>query len=240
VGGALERHLRTWLGAWPPAGDLEIVGCAGRERPGWDERLHPLVVVAEPAGAVVSVPRSAVEAVERVLAGLSDTGPAPRADAAAGPVRWPSALAAAVGAPGRAVTEMTFRFTTQPAPLPDAGEWTLAEQPGLPAWLRMFAGAVLVARDASGAYAAGVGIKRHDRHGHELAVGTAPAARGRGLARRLVAQAARDVLAAGAVPTYAHDPGNLASARVAEAAGFPDRGWRIVRLDDGDPGTASA
>lgn len=85
---------------------------------------------------------------------------------------------------------------------------------------------VLVVRDQRGRYLAGVGIKRHDRHGHELAVGTVPAARGRGLARRLVAQAARRVLDDGAVPTYLHDRSNAASARVAEAAGFPDRGWR--------------
>jgi len=29
------------------------------------------------------------------------------------------------------------------------------------------------------------------------------------------------------VPTYLHDPANLASARVADAAGFPDRGWAV-------------
>jgi predicted GNAT family acetyltransferase len=64
-----------------------------------------------------------------------------------------------------------------------------------------------------------------------LAVGTVPEARGRGLARRLVAQAARRVLDEGAVPTYRHDFDNVASARVAEAAGFPDRGWRSYGVD---------
>ena len=57
---------------------------------------------------------------------------------------------------------------------------------------------------------------------------TAERARGRGLARRLVAQAARRVLAGGALPTYLHAPDNEASARVARAAGFPDRGWQVV------------
>ena len=85
---------------------------------------------------------------------------------------------------------------------------------------------MLVVRDADGDYLAGAGVKRHDAYGHELAVGTVPAARGRGLARRLVAQAARRVLDEGAVPTYLHERDNLASARVADAAGFPDRGWR--------------
>ena len=78
--------------------------------------------------------------------------------------------------------------------------------------------------------AAGVGIKRHTPHGHELAVGTEPAHRGRGLARALVAQAARRVLAEGAVPLYLHEFANSASAQVAAAAGFPDRGWRVVGL----------
>jgi predicted GNAT family acetyltransferase len=86
---------------------------------------------------------------------------------------------------------------------------------------------VLIARDPeSGAYLAGVGLKHHDRYGQEIAVGTEPAARGQGLARRLVAQAARRVLDEGAVATYQHDPANIASSRVADAAGFPDRGWR--------------
>lgn len=117
-----------------------------------------------------------------------------------------------------------FRWCTDPAPLPEVGEWVPPTLPGLPPWLRLFDREVLVVRGADGAYRAGVGIKRHDAYGHELAVGTVPTARGRGLARRLVAQAARRVLDEGAIPTYLHDPGNAASGRVAEAAGFPDRG----------------
>jgi hypothetical protein len=38
------------------------------------------------------------------------------------------------------------------------------------------------------------------------------------------------VLAAGAVPTYLHDPANHASAKVAAAAGFPDLGWKAVGI----------
>ncbi len=90
---------------------------------------------------------------------------------------------------------------------------------------------VLVAWDPdTGAYLAGVGIKHHDPYGREIAVGTATAAEGRGLARALVAQAARRILDEGAVPTYQHDPANVASARVADAAGFPDRGWRSAAV----------
>jgi predicted GNAT family acetyltransferase len=36
------------------------------------------------------------------------------------------------------------------------------------------------------------------------------------------------VLDDGKVPTYLHDLRNRASARVAEAAGFHDLGWRLV------------
>ena len=129
-----------------------------------------------------------------------------------------------------------FRWTDRPAPLSDAGEWVAADHPSVPPWLRRFGGEVLVAVDhGTGEHLAGVGIKRHDPHGRELAVVTAEAARGRGLARRLVAQAARRVLDEGRVPTYVHDRRNTASARVAAAAGFPDRGWSFLAVDPGEP-----
>lgn len=126
------------------------------------------------------------------------------------------------------LAEMVFRYTCAPAPLADAGVWVSAHDPALPAWLRPFGGDVLAALEG-GEYRGAAALKRHDAYGHEIAVGIAPSARGRGLARRLVAQAARSVLARGGVPTYVHGLDNLASARVADAAGFPDRGWRILR-----------
>jgi predicted GNAT family acetyltransferase len=46
----------------------------------------------------------------------------------------------------------------------------------------------------------------------------------------LVAQAAHDVLSNGALPFYLHDQDNVASARVAEAAGFANHGWRGLDL----------
>ena len=81
-----------------------------------------------------------------------------------------------------------------------------------------------------GTFAAGVGIKRHDRFGHELSVGTGDTYSGRGLGRRLVAQAARRVIDQEAVPTYLHDPRNIASAKVVEAAGFAGDAPVIDRL----------
>jgi GNAT superfamily N-acetyltransferase len=211
----LASHLAEWLGAWPGSAGLHVVGSPKRAAPGWDGALHPVVAVAAPGSVVLSVAPSRADAVGRAV------GRDPR--------HWRDAVPALVGET-RPLVEMAFRFTVQPVPLPDAGVWLASDDPALPGWLRPFGGDVLAALDADGRYLAGVGIKRHDAFGHELAVGTDPAARGAGLARRLVAQAARAVLAGGAVPTYAHELGNVASARVADAAGLPDRGWRILRL----------
>jgi GNAT superfamily N-acetyltransferase len=140
------------------------------------------------------------------------------------------AISIALGQPGLKLSRATFRWSGQPATLPEVGEWVPHEDPRIPAWLQAFNGDVLVAWDDEGRVAAGVGRKRHNRYGHELAVGTDPAHQGRRLARKLIAQAARRVLADGAVPLYFHLPDNVASARVADAAGFPDRGWHVVGL----------
>ncbi|MFY1668924.1 GNAT family N-acetyltransferase [Plantactinospora sp. WMMB334] len=221
----LHHHLVTWLGQWPAGGGLDVVGSERRVQPGWDGQPHPVVGVGSPHGAVLSVPPARVAAVRALR---------PRPIAA-----LLSALPAALGLPGWSGYRAVFRYTLAPAPLPDGGEWVDAGDPMVPPWLRPFGGDVLVMRDSAGAYLAGVGVKRHDGYGHELAVGTEPAGRGRGLARRLVAQAARRVLDEGAVPTYLHDPGNVASARVARAAGFDDRGWSaygLMKRDQPTPG----
>ncbi|GIF48762.1 acetyltransferase (GNAT) family protein [Asanoa ferruginea] len=207
----LYHHLVTWLGQWPTSQALQIVGSDRRLRPAWDGSIHPAVGVGSPDGVLLSVPPQRVEAV-RAIADL----PVPD---------LLEKLPGAVGFDGWRALRAVFRFTTEPAPLPDAGEWVPVNDPAVPGWLRPFGNEVLIARDEAGDYLAGVGIKRHDPYGNELAVGTEPAARGQGLARRLVAQAARRVLDEGAVPTYLHDPVNFASAKAAEAAGFPDLGW---------------
>ncbi|MEV0715056.1 GNAT family N-acetyltransferase [Asanoa sp. NPDC050611] len=207
----LYHHLVTWLGQWPIRQALQIVGSEKRLRPGWDGAVRPVAGLGTPDGVLMSVPPDKVDTV-RALADL------PLPDLL-------DKLPGAVDHDGWRAFEAVFRWTTDPAPLPDAGEWIPAVDPVVPKWLRPFGAEVLVARDDDGGYLAGVGIKRHDPYGNELSVGTEPAARGRGLARRLVAQAARRVLDEGAVPTYLHDPANLASGKVATAAGFPDLGW---------------
>ena len=107
------------------------------------------------------------------------------------------------------------------------GEWLPFDDPRVPEWLHPFGGDVLVHLEDD-RYIGGVGLKRHDEHAWELSVGTEEEARGKGIARRLVVTAARRVLDEGRVPTYLHDLRNTASAHVAEASGFPDRGWRLL------------
>jgi GNAT superfamily N-acetyltransferase len=210
----LTAHLATWLGRWPGEGPgLTVVGSARRTEPAWDGHVYPVLAVSDADGSgVLSVPPAVVDAVRAVLA--ADGGDRSRVPAAAG-----------VG--GRLFTGV-FRWSTAPADLPDAGTWIAADDPSVPEWLWPFGGDVLVAVDPdTGEHLSGVGIKRHDAFGYELAVVTRPAAEGRGLGRRLVAQAARRVLDEGAVPTYLHAVENHASAHLATAAGFPDRGWAV-------------
>jgi GNAT superfamily N-acetyltransferase len=211
----LAAHLATWLGRWPGEGPgLTVVGSTRRAEPGWDGSVYPVVGVSDADGrGVLSVPPSAMEAVRAVLT--------------AGAEADRSRIPAAAGAEGRFFIGV-FRWSTAPAELPDAGTWIAADDPSVPEWLRPFGGEVLVAVDpATGEHLSGVGIKRHDAVGHELAVVTRPAAEGRGLGRRLVAQAARRVLDEGRVPTYLHAVSNHASAHLATAAGFPDVGWTV-------------
>jgi hypothetical protein len=223
----LSAHLRSWLGHWPaPPGEVVVVGSPMRVGPGWDGRTRPFIGVASPEGAVLSVPPGAEPAVRRL--GLS------RQRLLSVPEEGDRALGEDIG---RAVRQVggrlgrgCFRWTVRPAELEDAGEWLPTSDPRVPSWLHPFNGDVLIAWDEDGNYGAGVGRKQHDRWGHELAVVTEEPLRGRGIARRLVAQAARRVLADGAVPTYLHDFDNRASAHVADAAGFADRGWQFLAL----------
>jgi GNAT superfamily N-acetyltransferase len=210
----LGEHLRSWVGAWPPERHLQVVANPRRALPGWDGSVAPVAGVVTADG----------DAVIGVLPEIADDA---AAAAAGGDL---DALLAALprllgrrGIAGRGV----FRWSTAPTDLPDAGVWIPHDDPRVPEWLRPFGGDVLVVLDDD-RYVAGVGIKKHDAAGNEISVGTEEAARGRGLARRLVAQAARRILADGAVPTYLHAADNIASAKAADAAGFPDLGWKVV------------
>ena len=224
----LVAHLTEWLGAWPDTPGLTVVGSHRREEPGWDGRVFPVIGVRSPATSVLSVPPADAAAVRSGAARLAN------GDGGDGGHVWDELLPllpSLLAREGRFVYSGVFRWSDAPANLPDAGDWISHDHPSVPGWLRPFGHDVLIAWDPdTGQYLAGVGIKHHDEYGGELAVGTEEAARGRGLARRLVAQAARRLLDEGRVPTYQHDPANVASARVADAAGFPDRGWRSAGM----------
>lgn len=207
----LAAHLDEQLGRWPATGPFDVVGSVRRQRPGWDGQVCPAYAMAGPGGTVLSVPPDRVARAGDLAAG--------------GVAAVLGDLGEVVGRPSMRTARMVFRWCTDPTALPEAGSWGPAGDPGVPEWLRPFGGEVLLATDDAGQHLGGVGIKRHDRHGAELAVVIARPARGRGLARRLVAQAARRVLDEGSIPTYLHLPDNTASARVADAAGFVDPGW---------------
>lgn len=131
--------------------------------------------------------------------------------------------------PGAKLFSGVFRWSDDPSPDRGRGVWIPTTDPRTLDWLAPFNGDVLVGF-VGDRVAAGVGRKQHDRWGHELAVVTEPDFRGQGWATDLIAQAAHRVLSDGAVPTYLHSPDNKASALTADAAGFPDRGWRIHGL----------
>jgi GNAT superfamily N-acetyltransferase len=218
----LSAHLASWLGAWPPGGPegLVVVGSERRVEPGWDGEVRPVAGVATTTGAVLSVPPAALDRTLALGSDLDVVGPR---------------LAGVLDLPGWRFARGAFRWSHAPTPGDDVGEWLDPQDERVLPWLRPFNGDVLVAL-VDGEAAAGVGRKQHDRHGHELAVVTEEAHRGKGLAALLVAQAARRVLDDGAVPTYLHAPGNVASAATAVRAGFPDEGWQVLGLFGGPPG----
>jgi hypothetical protein len=221
----LVAHLRSLLGAWPPVpGTVEVVGSERRLREHGGRWWLPAFAVSAPEGAVLSLPPAAAERLRDTHVDLDS------------PELWRE-VAELAGEPGARSGRGVFRWTERPAAGPEAGEWVDPADPRIPGWLRPFDGEVLAAFDEGGTYLGGAGRKRHDRHGHEISVGVEPPARGRGLARALTIRMARRILADGAVPTYIHDPQNGPSCRVADAAGFPDRGWRAMAVwrAGGDP-----
>ena len=210
----LHRHLRRWLGAWPPTEGVTIVGCARRAQPCWDGVIRPFAGVSTPEGTVLSVAPDRLDAVRAAGSRLEEVL---------------EALPQALGQPAAVVGRGVYRYSAAPSNGDRIGEWVPFDDSDVPSWLRPFGGKVLIVREG-GRYVAGLGIKRHDELGQEVAVATEEPWRGRGLARALVSRAAADILRGGGVPIYLHGRSNAASARVAEAAGFPDRGWFILGL----------
>jgi RimJ/RimL family protein N-acetyltransferase len=110
---------------------------------------------------------------------------------------------------------------------PPVHEVTLldASDPRLPDWvIGHFTGEAWVVLDSDGSVLSTAVLKRYDDRVREISVGTAERARGRGLARSVVAAAARAVLAQGRAVLYNHAPDNYASAKVAESVGLHEFG----------------
>lgn len=230
---ALERHLGSWFGAWvPPREGIAVVAAARRDEPTWDGAIRPLLGAVGPdgTGALVVAPRLRDD-----VAAIVEGGPSSLLDDDA----TRRAVGELVLGEGAVLGLGVLRWVAADEDavaddVADLGVWLDHRDPRVPAWLHPFGGDALVALDDDGAYAAGVGVKRHDPSGHELAVVTDEAHRGQGLARRLVATAARAELAVVPVVTYLHARDNLGSARVADAVGFRDRGWSIVSVFGGE------
>jgi RimJ/RimL family protein N-acetyltransferase len=103
----------------------------------------------------------------------------------------------------------------------------------LPDWvIGHFTGEAWVVLGERGEVLSTAVLKRYDERLREISVGTAAAARGRGLARSVVAAAARAVLAEGRAVLYNHDPDNHASAKVAESVGLHELGRYHVVVTD--------
>jgi len=152
----LQRHLRSWLGSWPPREPFDVIGDLTRTDPGWDGRVHPAVGVGNADdGDLLSVPVDAVDEVRAAGSGLPEVLPA---------------LPGILGVTDRGAFTAVFRWSEAPARLADAGVWVPSDAPGVPEWLHPFRSDVLVATDAGGAHLGGVGLKHHDVHGRELAV----------------------------------------------------------------------
>lgn len=222
----IERRLTTFLqsrlGVWPPQQPIQVVPWPIRDAPGWDGSSLPMVGIESPLGTVLSYsPTRLPDAANIDLVRLEDE---------LGTVDAYMTIPKLFGRPDLHFGRGVFRYVDQPADLPEIGEWTSRDDPRLPEWLLPFNGDVLIAWDEKGEYAAGVGLKKHNEYGHEISVGTDPGHRGKGLARMLVAQAAKHILRDGAIPIYLHGDRNAASQRVADQSGFPDRGWHIVEL----------
>ena len=216
----LTQHLRYHLGFWPPTPGLTVVGSERREQPGWDGTVRPMSGVETVDGAVISVGPLHLGAVRALGDDVDTVG---------------AGLGVALGRPSWRFGRGIFRWSGAPTPSDDPGIWLPSNDPRVLPWLKPFNGDVLVGFDEHGSVAAGVGRKIHGRQGHELAVVTEEGHRGQRWAQRLVTQAARRVLDEGAVPIYLHAEDNIASARTADASGFPDLGWRMLGLFPGSP-----
>lgn len=218
----LQAFLASRLGKWPPESTLEMRSCDLRDDPRWDGKAVAFLGIESPYDTVLTYSPTIFPdadaldpiAVEDEL-GNSETH---------------MTIPVIFGHEGMHFGRAVFRYLGEFVDLPEVGTWVDPTDARLPDWLKPFNGGVLVHWADDGGYAGGVGLKLHNEFGIEISVGVNPAFRGRGLAQALVAQSAREIWNRGAIPLYLHGTHNAASARVADKAGFPDRGWHIIEM----------
>ncbi|MDA8196225.1 MAG: GNAT family N-acetyltransferase [Actinomycetota bacterium] len=210
--------LKEYLGGWPEEKtSITIISDPKRDEPGWDGAVRRAVGVIDENGAgVLSLaPHLADPLLERL-------GKDKIFKDEVGEVARHLGAREFFG---------VFRWSTSINSFDDIGQWIDANDESVPDWLKPFGHEVLVAFDDDHNYIGGVGIKYHLEHGREIAVVVDERAARRQVARRLVSKAALAILDGGNVPIYLHAESNVASARVAEAVGFKDRGWRIIGMN---------
>jgi GNAT superfamily N-acetyltransferase len=161
-------------------------------------------------GAVVAVAPEHAALLRQHLDGLASLEGALRRVAAA----VPGHLFSGVARTGVAIAPPAVEVTVLDAADPRLPDWVIGH----------FTGEAWVVLDGDGQVLSTAVLKRYDDRLREISVGTAERARGRGLARSVVAAAARAVLAEGRAVLYNHAPDNHASARVAEAVGLHELG----------------
>jgi RimJ/RimL family protein N-acetyltransferase len=187
-----------------------------------DPRM-PVRALARGGGAVVGVAPAWSGLLRQRLDGPASLEPALEAVAVAAAGQhwsWVARTGVAIPAPSAEVTVLD------------------ATDPRLPEWVvGHFSGDAWVVLGDDGQVLSTAVLKRYDERLREISVGTADAARGRGLAKAVTAAAARAVLAEGRAVLYNHDPENHASARVAEAVGLHEFGrCHAVVLERGPAG----
>ena len=153
----------------------------------------------------------------------------------------PASLGAALSAVAAAAGGQYFSWVARTGvaiPAPSAEITVLdTNDPRLPEWVvGHFSGEAWVVLGDDGQVLSTAVLKRYDDRLREISVGTAEAARGRGLAKAVTAAAARAVLAEGRAVLYNHDTSNHTSARVAEAVGLHEFGRCHAVVTDDDPG----
>jgi GNAT superfamily N-acetyltransferase len=218
---ALDDYADTVLGC-PPGiarrGGVHLLSEAQRGLPAWHGFTLPIVALSFAPGAVVAC---RPDLVERLQAELGSDLHQPYLDGPALRRLWravqhctPNGFTLA--GDFRAVDVATF----VPSEHIERAEFIAVEDAAALHLRTRFDGAIFGVRGPHGRLVSWAALKLKSERVWEIAVATEPDYRGRGLARDVVAAAARFSLDRGRVPIYIHDRDNSTSGFVARAIGF--------------------